>query len=185
MYTTEDDTRMIEASFQNLKRLHATLRDIYESNRRGTHLRFFPLDPAASAVIGPVGPMRFTYLARFPGEPDPPAIGAIAHNGEKVQELLPNVAVALFSRGVLQAYKLFCDPDDLEERAGKDMTPNLANSLYGNGPLLRTGIKAAFLNNHDYPSDFRDTTVVFPAANEAALTMLTGMVQRGYAVRIV
>ena len=109
----------------------------------------------------------------------------IAHNGEKIQELLPNVAMALFSHGALQAFKLFCDPDSLQERAGRDMTPNLANSLYSPGLLVHTGIKSAFLNNYEYPSDFRDTTVVVPSANEAALTMLTGMVARGYAVRIV
>lgn len=155
----------------------------YETNRASTHLRFFPLEPAAFAKIGPVGPMRFTNLVRFGEEPQP--VGLIAHNGEKIQELLPNVAIAFFSNGELAAYKLFCDFDGVEERAGKDMTPTLANSLYGNGRLVNAGVQSVFLNNHDYPSDFRDTTVVFPVTNEAAMTMLTGMVEREYAVRIV
>jgi len=156
----------------------------YETNRRGTHLRYFPLHKSARNPIGPVGPLRFTYLVKF-GEESDSGVGVVGHNGEKVQELLPNIAVAYFSGGQLQAYKLFCDPEDVEERDGRDMTPTLANSLYANGRIANTGVKSTFLNNHDYPSAFRDTTVIISPRNEAALTMMTGMVERDFAVRIV
>ncbi|RLI97175.1 MAG: hypothetical protein DRO99_03360 [Candidatus Aenigmatarchaeota archaeon] len=156
----------------------------YEQNREGTHLRFFPLDPAATAEIGPIGPMRFTNLVRY-GEDDCSGIEVVAHNGEKVQEILPNVAMAMFSGGRLRAYKLFCDPEYTQHRAGKGMTPNLANSLYSDGLIVNTGIKSVFLNNYDYPSEFRDTTAIIAAGNDAALTMFTGMVERDYAARVV
>ena len=88
-------------------------------------------------------------------------------------------------RKLLQAYKLFCDPEYTEERGGKDLTPVLANSLYSPGLLVNTGVKSTFLNNYDYPSEFRDTTAIISSKNEAALTMFIGMVERGYATRIV
>jgi len=156
----------------------------YETNRKGTHLRFLPLHKSATAGIGPVGPLRFANLVRHGDERDS-EIGIVAHNGEKVQEALPNISMALFSKGALQAYKLFCDPEYTEERGGKDLTPVLANSLYSPGLLVNTGVKSTFLNNYDYPSEFRDTTAIISSKNEAALTMFIGMVERGYATRIV
>ena len=156
----------------------------YEQNRMGTHLRFFPIDEAAYAEIGPIGPLRFANLVMYEGE-TAPSVHVVAHNGEKIQEMLPNIAVVLYSKGRLHAYKLFCDPPNIEHRAGFEMTPVLANSLYGNGLIANTGIKSTFLNNYDYPSQFRDTTAIFSTENDAALTMFTGMKQRQYAVRIV
>jgi len=41
------------------------------------------------------------------------------------------------------------------------------------------------LNNHDYPSEFRDTTLIVPKENEAAVTMMVGMVEREFAIRII
>ncbi len=155
----------------------------YEYNRNGTHLRFFSLDTFAKSSTGPAGPMRFAYIVKFNDERDG-KVGLIAHNGEKIQESLPNIAVALYSKGKLQAYKLFCDVEYTAERGGKQLTPNLANSLY-EGPIVNTGIKSSFLNNYDYPSEFRDTTAVTSATNDAAITVFTGMVARQYAVRIV
>jgi len=168
---------------ESLVMLCYTRKGKYEQNRAGTHLRFFPLHPASEAKIGPIGPLRFTYLVRY-GD-DESEIGVVAHNGEKIQEILPNIAIALFSRGKLRAYKLFCDPEYTQQRAGKEMTPNLANSLYSDGLIVNTGVKSTFLNNYDYPSEFRDTTVIISEKNDAALTMLTGMVEREYATRIV
>ena len=154
----------------------------YESNRKGTHLRFFPLD---STIKKPGGPNRFTYLLQEAEGQQVSPIGVIAHNGEKIQESLPNIAVAFFSGGQLRAYKLFCDGDFAEQRAGKELTPNLQNSIYNNGLLVNTGIKLMFLNNYQYPSEFRDTTVIIPTANDAAGTLMDGMVHRQYAIRII
>ena len=156
----------------------------YERNRQGTHLRLLPMHEASKREIGPIGPMRFTYLVRF-GDKNDFKVGVIAHNGEKVQEALPNVAMALFSKGALNAYKLFCDPEYTEQRAGMQLTPNFSNSLYSDGLLRNTGVRSSFFNNYDYPSEFRDTTAVISPSNDAALTMFTGMVSREYAVRIV
>ena len=154
----------------------------YENNRTGTHLRHFPLVDVGGF---PGGPNRFTYLLSEETDEPVSPIGVIAHNGEKIQESLPNIAVAFFSKGDLQAYKLFCDREFHEHRAGKGLTPNLQNSIYNNGLLINTGLKLAFLNNHDYPSQFRDTTVIIPSSNDPAVTLMAGMVQREYAIRIV
>jgi hypothetical protein len=154
----------------------------YENNRMGTHLRFFDL---VRSIKSPGGPNRFTYLLEETGEEPVSFIGVIAHNGEKIQESLPNIAVAYFSSGQLQAFKLFCDREYHEHRAGKGLTPNLQNSLYNQGMIVNTGIKLEFLNNHQYPSEFRDTTVILPTENEQALTMMKGMVNREYAIRII
>jgi len=166
---------------ENLNMICYTVKGKYENNRSGTHLRFFSLDERSSQR--PIGPLRFTYLINYDSKPS--GVGLVAHNGEKIQELLPNISIALFSKGELQAYKLFCDPEFTQERNGKEMTPVLANSLYSSGLLVNTGIKSTFLNNYDYPSEFRDTTVITPATNEPAVTMMTGMVERKYALRIV
>lgn len=154
----------------------------YENNRMGTHLRFFDLD---TSIKSPGGPIRFTYLLEETNKEPVSSIGVIAHNGEKIQESLPNIAVAYFSNGELQAYKLFCDRDYNEHRAGKGLTPNLQNSIYNQGMITNMGIKLEFLNNHQYPSEFRNTTVVFPTENEAALTLMEGMVKRNFAIRII
>ncbi len=169
---------------EGLSVLCYTTKGKYEENRVGTHLRFFPLHANSRAEIGPIGPLRFTNLVRF-GDNSKSEIHVVAHNGEKVQEILTNIAVALFSKGRLHAYKLFCDAEYNPHRAGKPMTPVLANSLYSDGLIANTGIKTVFLNNYDYPSEFRDTTAIISSENDAALTMFTGMVNRGYATRIV
>ena len=156
----------------------------YEQNRKGTHLRFFPLHPESMAEIGPMGPLRFTRLVKYEND-DKTEAGVIAHNGEKIQEMLPNISMAFFSGGKLRAYKLFCDPEYAAHRAGKGMTPNLANSLFSDELLVNTGLRSIFLNNYDYPSEFRDTTAIVSSGNEAAITMFTGMVQRKYATKIV
>ncbi|MBU1975391.1 MAG: hypothetical protein KKG59_03230 [Nanoarchaeota archaeon] len=153
----------------------------YENNRMGTHLRQFDLDPS---IKSPGGPIRFTYLLEPTGKPVSD-IGVIAHNGEKIQESLPNIAIAYFSGGALQAYKLFCDREFHEHRAGKVLTPNLMNSIYNQGMIVNTGIKLAFLNNHMYPSEFRDTSVIFPKENEMVFNSMEGMVQREFAQRII
>ena len=152
----------------------------YHHNRLGTHLRSFPL---VRGIRGPIGPLRFTYLMAENGQPLS-KIGVVAHNGEKIQEALPNVAVAFFSGGALQAYKLYCDPEHHAYRAGIRLTPVLANSIY-RGLIVNRGLRLTFLNNHDYPSQFRDTTVIVPTENDPAVTMMTGMVARGFAIRIV
>jgi hypothetical protein len=154
----------------------------YENNREGTHLRFFDLD---RSIESPGGPNRFTYLLNETKGKPVSGIGVIAHNGEKIQESLPDIAMAYFSNVQLRAYKLFCDREYHESRAGKVLTPNLQNSLYNHGLIANTGIKLTFLNNHEYPSEFRDTTVIFPTVNEKALTMMEGMVSRDFAIRIV
>jgi hypothetical protein len=59
------------------------------------------------------------------------------------------------------------------------------NSLFNQGLIVNTGLKLTFLNNHLYPSEFRDTTVIIPTENEAALTLMNGMVDREYAMRII
>jgi len=156
--------------------------DKYENNRMGTHLRFFDLD---RLIESPGGPNRFTYLLEETGEEPVSPIAVIAHNGEKIQESLPNIAVAYFSDGELRAYKLFCDRAYNEHRAGKVLTPNIQNSLYNPGLIVNAGLNLAFLNNHQYPSAFRDTTVVSPSQNEAAITLMEGMVQREFAIRII
>lgn len=153
----------------------------YEANRVGTHLRSFPM---AEGIPYPVGPLRFAYLLSNGREPLS-NIGVIAHNGEKIQEALPNIAVAFFSDGALQAFKLFCDREYHRERAEKLMTPVLLNSLYSNGLLSNTGISAAHLNHHAYPSQFRDTTVIVPSNNDPAISMMKGMVQDRFAIRII
>lgn len=152
----------------------------YDENRKGTHLRFFNL---VEDVVQPGGPIRFTYLLDDSSRVG--VVGLIANNGEKIQESLPNIAMAYFSKGELQAYKLFCDPKYSQSRSGRALTPNLMNSLFDNGKILTHGIKSQFLGFYDYPSQFRDTTVVVPKANKRALTMLEGMVGRDYAIRIV
>lgn len=167
---------------ENLTMICYTTKGKYEQNRAGTHLRFFPLHRMAKK--GPIGPMRFTHLLKYP-ETETSEVGVVAHNGEKIQEILPNIAMALFSKKRLKAYKLFCDPEFTEHRAGKGMTPNIANSLYSDGFIVNTGIKSVFLNNYEYPSEFRDTTVIISSENDAALTMMKGMVERNYATRIV
>ena len=70
-------------------------------------------------------------------------------------------------------------------RAEKVMTPNRLNSLYQLGLIEKEGIKVRFLNTHEYPSEFRDTTVITPVANDRAFTLMEGMIQQGYAIRIV
>ena len=90
-----------------------------------------------------------------------------------------------FSEGELAAFKLFCDRDYIMHRAGKGLTPNLQNSIYDDGLLINKGLKLIFLNNHDYPSEFRDTTVITPVKNEAAMTLMAGMVHNEYAIRII
>ncbi len=152
----------------------------YEENRLGTHLRFFSLD---ESIRSPGGPNRFTHLLEDAASISD--IGVIAHNGEKIQESLPNIAIAYFSQGALAAYKLFCDRAHKAHRAGKRLTPVLKNSIYERGLIEHTGIDVVFLNNHEYPSEFRDTTVITPVSNDAAMTLMTGMVERGYATRIV
>jgi len=153
----------------------------YDNNRRGTHLRFFPLE---NGIKSPIGPLRFAYLLDDSREVVS-NIGVIAHSGEKIQESLPNIAVAFFSAGKLLAFKLFCDREYHEKRAGKLLTPVLQNSIYNPGLIINTGLKLTFLNNHDYPSQFRDTTVIVPADNDPAVTMMRGMVDQGFAVQIV
>src|SRR3989344_805890 len=145
----------------------------YDSNRLGTHLRFFPF---VSEVVNPIGPMRFAYLIKEKKYNS--GVGIIAHNGEKIQEILPNIAVAFFSRGELTAYKLFCNQEYLEHRAGKILTPNIQNSLWDYGLIRSMGIKLTLLNNHEYPSEFRDTTIVCSSKNDWTQTMMAGMVQK-------
>jgi hypothetical protein len=157
----------------------------YNQNLRGTHLKMFrPADMSELVEkTGPVGPMRFTNLVKFEDAPDP-EIGIVAHNGEKVQELLPNVAIAFYSKGALNACKLFCDMENAQDRAGRLLTPNLANSFYS-GMIAAKGIKSGFLDRHDYPSEFRDTTAIYHSGNDAANTMFHGMIKKEYAIRIV
>lgn len=152
----------------------------YENNRKGTHLRFFPRD---ESIKLPGGPNRFTYLLK--DKKNVSNIKVIAHNGEKIQESLPNIAVAFFSEEQLCAYKLFCDRQHYGYRASKVLTPNLQNSIYNDGLLINTGLKLVFLNNHEYPSQFRDTTVITPVENDSAVTLMEGMVKRGYAIKII
>ena len=174
-------TRVRFADQEGLTMLCYTKGEKYQNNRLGTHLRFFPVVDESSS---PIGPLRFAYLmADSRGKPLSD-ISIIAHNGEKIQEALPNIAVAFFSGGELQAYKLFCDREYHSYRAGMQLTPNIANSIY-RGLIINTGLRLTFLNNHDYPSQFRDTTVIVPTANEAGVTMMRGMVERGFAMQIV
>ncbi len=167
---------------ETLAMLCYTKKGKYENNRLGTHLRFFDLD---RSIPSPGGPNRFTYLLEEAEYEPLSSIGVIAHNGEKIQESLPNIAVAYFSENKLQAFKLFCDREYNEQRAGKILTPNLQNSLYNQGLISNVGIKLEFLNNHHYPSQFRDTTVILPEENDQAMTMMEGMVKKDYAIRIV
>jgi len=150
----------------------------YEDNRFGTHLRFFPRYEKRKS---PGGPNRFANLLADEQGP----VGVIAHNGEKIQESLPNIAMAFFSCDNLKAYKMFCDRKHTNHRAGRGLTPNLENSIYSNGLLINTGLKLGFLNEREYPSQFRDTTLITPTANEPAVTMMEGMVQRNYAIQII
>ncbi|MBT7228941.1 hypothetical protein HN859_05465 [Candidatus Parcubacteria bacterium] len=152
----------------------------YNNNLQGTHLRFFPLD---TSIEKPLGPLRFAYLLDIDKDNKP--ISVVAHNGEKIQEALPNIAIAFFSYGELMAFKLFCDREYHEARAGKLLTPVLQNSLYRQGLMVNTGLRLIFLNNHEYPSQFRDTTVIISAHNEPALAKMLGMVEQGFAMRIV
>ncbi len=151
----------------------------YDNNLQGTHLRLFPLD---TSVEKPLGPLRFAYLIDMGKDK---SISVIAHNGEKIQEALPNIAMAFFSSGELLAFKFFCDREYHEARAGKLLTPVLQNSLYPPGLMINTGLRLKFLNNHEYPSQFRDTTVIISAHNEPALAKMLGMVDQGFAMRIV
>jgi hypothetical protein len=191
----QEPIRFIED--ERLTMLCYTCAGKYEENRRGTHLRFLPLheqswtgsvEELPGGVVwkrpGPAGPMRFVQLVELEGIASP-GIGIIAHNGEKIQESLPDIAMAYFSSGGLKAYKLFCDRDHAEHRAGMLLTPVLANSLYKRGMIEQGGVDLLFLNSYDYPSQFRDTTAIMPSSNDAAVTMFTGMVERGYATRIV
>jgi len=179
---TDLNTRMQFKTTETLNMLCYTKNGKYENNRTGTHLRFFQLD---HSIVSPGGPNRFTYLLKEAGPDLVSKIGVISHNGEKIQESLPNIAVAYFSGGELLAYKLFCDRGYHESRAGKELTPNLQNSIFNNGLLVNHGLKLRFLNNHDYPSEFRDTTLIVPKENEAAVTMMVGMVEREFAIRII
>ncbi|MAE13308.1 hypothetical protein CMO92_01975 [Candidatus Woesearchaeota archaeon] len=150
----------------------------YESNRKGTHLRFFDLYKNAPS---PTGPLRFTYLIKT--EEDPPLpVGVIAHNGEKIQEALPNIAIAFFSNQMV-GYKLYCDRGSQEFRAERLMTPSLQDSIY-NGDIHTKGIKLAFLSNYTYPSEFRDTTAFCHIDNDFAFTVLEGMRHQEYCERI-
>jgi hypothetical protein len=155
----------------------------YVSNREGTHLKFFP----AANIEKSGGPNRFTYLL-VPKHTDPNyvnPVGFIAHNGEKIQESLPNIVFALYSGGELKAFKLFCDLDHQGHRGGKPLTPNLANSIYDHGLIMQTGVDLRFLNRYEYPSEFRDTTVIAPAKNAPVVNAMVGMIADGYAIRIV
>jgi len=166
---------------------YTTEKGKYEINRHGTHLRLLDFDKAeyrnAVGDIGVVGPLRFTYLLDYNGDVSP--FHVVGHNGEKIQEALPNIVVARYSKGRLNAYKLFCDDDELQVRANVALTPNLANSLYSDGLIRNMGIKTDFLNRYSYPSQFRDTTAIIVRGNEDAETTFSGMVQNRYAVRIV
>ncbi|HLC68181.1 MAG TPA: hypothetical protein VJI12_04880 [archaeon] len=166
----------------NLMLLCYNAKGKYDNNRLGTNLVCLPLHE--SSWLGPVGPMRFAHLIDF-GDGVTCEVGTIAHNGEKIQESLPNIAIALFSNDELRAYKLFCDRDHGEIRGSQELTPNLLNSLYDDGPIYRTGIKTNFLNRHLYPSEFRDTTLVHADGNKPVSYMMKGMVTKGEAVRIV
>jgi len=170
--------------YNDEKRYHLlcyTGREEYKNNLRGTLLRFFILD---DEIKFKSGPMRFAYLTQTEDK-NIPKVGLIAHNGEKIQEFLPNIAVALFSKGNLQAYKLFCDPKYTEQRSGKQLTPTIANSLFSDGLIPNMGIKSTFLNNYDYPSEFRDSTIIISSENEAARRVMFSMAVQKDAVRIV
>jgi hypothetical protein len=142
----------------------------YIKNLAGTNLSYFIHE---EGVPQPVGPLRFSYLLADNGS-DIPNIGLIAYNGEKVQELLPSISIAYFSKGGLHAWKLFCKPDYREERAGKDMTPHLRNSLF-KGYMRTEGIEYTHMNRHTNPNNFRDTVVITPNQNYAVQTMMRGM----------
>ena len=173
--------RIIIKNSESMQMLCYNKKGKYDNNLNGTHLRFFTID---NGIDSPIGPIRFAYLLDDRRNPVS-NIGVIAHNGEKIQESLPNIAVAFFSSGSLLAFKLFCDREYHEQRAGKLLTPVLQNSIYNPGLIINSGLKLTFLNNHDYPSQFRDTTVIVSANNDPAVTMLRGMVDQGFAVQIV
>ncbi|MBL7160754.1 MAG: hypothetical protein ISS93_02810 [Candidatus Aenigmarchaeota archaeon] len=156
----------------------------YEDNRKGTHLDRFDLHKSAKEKIGPTGPMRFTYLLKF-GDSLDGEVGVIAHNGEKVQEALPSNGISLFSRGQLLAYKLYCMPEYKKERDGRELTPAEPNSIYHHGSICNRGVKCTFLGRYDYPSQFRDTTVIVPAGNYPVVDVMKKMVVNNEAVRIV
>ena len=151
----------------------------YEKNRKNTHLSFFHF---MKEIKSPGGPSRFNYLRKE--LQDVTSVGVIAHNGEKIQESLPNIVTALYSGGRLKAYKLYCDPSHLEYINDRPLTPNLKNSLYY-GMIRNKGINNQFFNNRKYPGESRDTTIIVPVWNEPAITMMKGMVERQFAEMIV
>jgi len=162
--------------------LFYTKEEKYQNNSRGTHLDYFDLD---STIKSPGGPIRFTYLLQEEERNRTNDINLIAHNGEKIQESLPNIAVAYFSGGNLKAYKMLCERKFVGLRGDKLLTPNFRYSIYNEGGIERAGIDLSFLNFYDYPSEFRDTTIIVPKANHQALTMLKGMEKKGYAIPLI
>jgi hypothetical protein len=175
----KEENRVLFSDKEGLNTVFYSKGNKYAENMVGTHLRFFSHMKDASS---PGGPIRFAYLLKDEGRSD---VHLIAHNGEKIQESLPNIAMAYFSKGDLLAFKLFCDRESTAYRGEKNLTPNLQNSIYNDGLLVNTGLKLQFLNNHEYPSEFRDTTIIVPRKNDAALTMMEGMVKKEYAIRII
>lgn len=156
----------------------------YDSNRHGTCLRFFDL----VSIPKPGGPIRFTYLLEENAHLS--SVGLIAHNGEKIQESLPNVVVAFWARDKerrrqLASFRLHCEEDYKEHQKGYRLTPVLRNSIYEHGLIRQTGIKAGFLNNREYPSAFRDTIVTSPIGNGRAMATLYGLIHMEQAMRIV
>ena len=144
----------------------------YLANLEGTSLTLFQ---RITEIPKPVGPLRFRYLSKDIDEELTP-VGLIAYNGEKVQELLPSVAMAYFSQGELWVWKLLCDQDYIKQRAGKDMTPHLGNSLFGQGPISRYGIEPDHMSYHRTPNNFRDTVVITTKDNAQVNTMMAGLV---------
>jgi hypothetical protein len=161
---------VFEKAEDNLRMVGYAFGGKYQRNLAGTNLSYFIHE---TTIAQPVGPLRFSYLLAENGT-EIPNIGLIAYNGEKVQELLPSIAMAYFAKGELNAWKLFCHPDKLEERAGKDMTPHLRNSLF-KGYMRTEGIEYTHMNRHRNPNNFRDTVVIIPKNNYSAKTMMRGM----------
>ena len=151
----------------------------YKRNIKGTHLDLFTIK-STDIFLG--GPYRFAYLM---GKRKEKQIGATAFNGEKIQESLPNIAIALFSKKELKAYKLFCDKKYSQYRGAKEMTPSLENSIYNSKITQDTNLNVSFFNDSDYPSEFRDTVVIIPSSNNAADSIMQVMVQKKYAIEII
>ncbi len=137
-----------------------------EENFTGCHMAdFFEHYTAADYFAGP---SRFVYLLDS-SEAEYPELDAIGFNREPISEWISDICFAQNSGGALRAYLMSPDRQEI--------------GLFRNS--LIEGLDAESLNRIDYPSNYRASLVIAPAANESSIRAMEAAAEKGYAIRLV